>query len=52
MWVDIHTVGPHPYTLTFLQSFSIQYIVLSEMTTNGIRRSTVTYVGRWWSECM
>ena len=52
MWVDIHTVGPHPYILTFLQSLSIQYIVLSEMRTNGIHRSTVTYVVSRCSEYM
>ena len=38
MWVNIHTVGPHPYILTVLQSFSIQYMALSEMRTNGIHR--------------
>ena len=44
MWVDIQTVGPHPYILTFLHSFSIQYMVLSEMRTNSIHRSTVKYI--------
>ena len=52
MWVNIHTVGPHPYILTVLQSFSIQYMALSEMRTNGIHRSTVTYTVSWYLENM
>ena len=35
MWVDIHAVGPHTYILSFLQSFSIQYMMLSEMRTKS-----------------